>query len=341
VTGGGCPRREELQRLVPQGCTVLDVRPLHGDGSARRFFRIVCEERTFVLCAGPDPAENRAYLRVAKHLQERGVRVPEVFAADDERGWILLEDLGDRSLFAVARAAATIEERLSLYEPVLDLLARMQVEGARGFDLSVGFAPAPYGAQLMVEQEGMYFAVEFAEGLLGLGIPAGFRRDVERLAEEGSRADATYFLHRDFQCRNVHLTEGGPAVIDFQGARPGPLAYDAAALILDPYAAHPERVRSTLFTRYLDRVKTVSEEQANQVVESWRALGAFRLLQALGAFAKLGGRFGKAGFLEHAAGAFTVLLEHLGEEGRASYPVLSTFVQTSREAWLRRLSDAR
>jgi aminoglycoside/choline kinase family phosphotransferase len=323
---------------LPGGDRVREVVPLHGDGSARRFFRVRGEARAYVLLEGPDPAENAAYVRVARHLAERGVRVPAVHGVDPAHGWILLEDLGDRSLFAALREPGA--DRPALYEPVLELLARMQAVGAEDFDITVGFAPAPYGAELMVEGEGLYFVREFAQGVLGLDLPPGFRGDLERLAALGATAPGGFFLHRDFQSRNLQLTPDGPALLDFQGARPGPLAYDAAALILDPYAANPPDLRDALLRRYRAHLAALGASPG-WTEDGWFAVGAFRLLQALGAFGKLGGRLGKPGFLEHAGAALRGLEEHLGQRGRRDFPDLMAVVAQARRGWAARAAHRR
>ncbi len=324
------PRAEEVAPLVPAGDRVAAVLPLAGDGSTRSYARVRTGRGSYVLLVGPDPAENAAFVRIARHLAGRGVRVPRVFAVDPARGWILLEDLGDRNLYG-ALAAGDPE---ALYGPVVDVLARMQVLGAVGFGVETGFAPGPYDAGVMVEEEGAYFAEEFAAGLLGLPVPAAYRADVARLAAEGARAPGGYFLHRDFQSRNVHLTPDGPAVIDFQGARPGPLAYDVAALVLDPYANLPGPVRRALKARYRKRLAGLGVDPA-RFDAGWFAVGAFRLLQALGAFAKLGGRLGKPGFLEHAAAGLDLLLDHLGGRGRRSFPAIWDLAARCRDRWAR------
>ncbi|MEW6486515.1 MAG: phosphotransferase [Thermodesulfobacteriota bacterium] len=325
------PHPQTLAGLLPEGDRPIALAPLHGDGSARRYFRVRGERRTYVLLEGPDPAENAATVRIARHLEARGIRVPRVYGADEARGWVLLEDLGDRSLFSALKEPGA--DPFALYEPVLWLLARMQVRGAEGFRLETGFAPAPYGPGLMVE-EGLYFAREFAQGILGLEVPSGFREDLERLAALGAPAPGGYFLHRDFQSRNVQLTAdgAGPALLDFQGARPGPLAYDAAALILDPYAAHPPALRGRLLKRYREHLAHLGAA-AGWTEDAWLALGAFRLLQALGAFGKLGGRMGKSGFLEHAGAALSHLEEHLGEGGHANFGSLSALSRRARDRW--------
>jgi aminoglycoside/choline kinase family phosphotransferase len=129
------------------------------------------------------------------------------------------------------------------------------------------------------------------------------------------------------------MSAEGPCLIDFQGARPGPLAYDAAALILDPYAGHPAAIRERLLSEYLRLLGERGGIDPREVEESWLPLGAFRLLQALGAFGKLGVRLGKPGFLEHAGKALDLLVEHLGPRGAARCPILRALVGRARDRW--------
>lgn len=124
-------------------------------------------------------------------------------------------------------------------------------------------------------------------------------------------------------------------MIDFQGARPGPLAYDAAALLLDPYVALAPLLRAELLARYRASLAKLGAS-GGWDEDGWFAVGSFRLLQALGAFGKLGGRLGKPGFLEHARAGLEQLFDHLGERGEREFPALWAVVVTSWEAWRRR-----
>jgi aminoglycoside/choline kinase family phosphotransferase len=104
------------------------------------------------------------------------------------------------------------------------------------------------------------------------------------------------------------VTPRGLAVIDVQGARIGPPEYDLASLVEDPYADLPVERREGLIDRYLRG--SGSSAASIAIVESRRRYAAcviHRLLQALGAFAYLGGRLGKPGFLEHAPAALRTL----------------------------------
>jgi aminoglycoside/choline kinase family phosphotransferase len=115
-------------------------------------------------------------------------------------------------------------------------------------------------------------------------------------------------MHRDYQSRNLMVAGLTLAVIDFQGARLGPAEYDLAALLFDPYVAMPETIRAELARLYLAeasgaRIPRIPESPTSPAYLEWQhrffANAANRLMQALGAFAKLGGLERRPGFLEH------------------------------------------
>lgn len=320
-----------LEKLA--GSPVLKVEKLAGDGSARVYYRLALEKGSAVLLHGPSREENEAYVRIARHLAGAGVRVPRIYAADIKLGLILMEDLGDVNLLALLKNGA---DPLQAYRPVLDLLVRAQVDGAKGFTLGTGFADAPYGPALMVGGEGLYFLDEFASGVLGLVFQREvLRRELETMAPEAlelAGETKNLFLHRDFQSRNIQMTPSGPALIDFQGARPGPPAYDAAALILDPYAALTPSVRYNLFETYLGLLGARGVD-TGPVRKSWPLIASFRLMQALGAFGKLGKRLGKPGFLENSGAALETLAELAGQPSFGARPALRALVSNCLDSW--------
>lgn len=325
------PAPEVLEKLA--GCPVHEIKRLAGDGSARVYYRLRLEKGGAILCHGPSKEENAAFVRIARHLEGAGVRVPGIFAADLAKGLILMEDLGDVNLLSLLKTGA---DPLEIYRPVLHLLVKTQVDGAKGFTLETGFADASYGPELMVRAEGLYFVDEFASGVLGLKIDRdrieGELKDLAARAIHLAGETNRLFLHRDFQSRNIQITPEGPALIDFQGARPGPPAYDAAALILDPYAALPGPVRYNLFETYIVMLGVAGVDPL-PVRQSWPLIASYRLMQALGAFGKLGKRLGKPGFLEHSGKALTVLLELTGHPSFERAPALKTIVSTCLDEW--------
>ena len=53
-------------------------------------------------------------------------------------------------------------------------------------------------------------------------------------------------IHRDFQSRNIMILGDRHYLIDFQGARKGPIQYDLASLLIDPYVELPDTIQTIL-----------------------------------------------------------------------------------------------
>lgn len=309
-------------RFVP-----ASIRPLAGDGSTRRIYRVAGPGgETAVAVANPQapgrthPDENEGYLAVAQHLRGRGVPVPDVYAVDLDRGYFLLEDLGDERLYERAIQLGWVDAREALtahYSEAIDLLARMQTTQGEPFD--PGATPnEPYTVEFIRDREARYFHDELVVGWAGM--PNRWQEiepECVRLAADAVEGGAPVFMHRDYQSRNLMLRGERLVVIDFQGARLGPGLYDLAALLLDPYAGVPGAVRGAMIERYRRATRLERTDEASWRMR-WSANGANRMMQALGAFAKLGGRMGRPGFLEHIPAGLDRLAEMLEEhEGAA------------------------
>ena len=61
-------------------------------------------------------------------------------------------------------------------------------------------------------------------------------------------------IHRDFQCQNIMVHAGGPRIIDYQGARMAPPAYDIASVLWDPYHRLGDGMRDALDPRLARRM---------------------------------------------------------------------------------------
>ena len=63
--------------------------------------------------APPQHENIEPFLSITHHLQCIGVRVPEIYCHDAETGFILLEDLGDKTFTTLLKAG---ENEFELYE---------------------------------------------------------------------------------------------------------------------------------------------------------------------------------------------------------------------------------
>jgi hypothetical protein len=292
--------------------------PIAGDGSQRIFWRVAGPHSALSFIAMENAPtddfskrENAAYLNIGRHLRKKGLPLPEIHRVDLDRGWFLMEDFGDVSLQSACEEA---KDRIQLYEPVVEILFQQQTRGSEGFDTSWTCQTKTYDRQVMRRYEVEYFKEAF------LGTFLGIRQDwpelegsFEHLMEEASNAETPFFLHRDFQSRNIMITGSKIGILDWQGGRLGPLAYDLASLLIDPYTHLPNRERKAIYNAYLQRLKRYLPNSLASFEKSFPYLAIQRNLQILGAFSFLSKVRGKTYFEKYIPGALKSLRSLLEE----------------------------
>src|SRR5262245_48837033 len=148
---------------------VVRAEPLHGDASSRRYVRLRLDAAPFTAVAmllgegrfapGSDELGGGAasaelpFVNVGRWLAAHGFPVPAVYAdRARDQGLLLLEDVGDVTLWAAVEAAP--ERTEPLFAAAVDLLARLQIAGARHPDSGcIAFARRFDGALARAELE--------------------------------------------------------------------------------------------------------------------------------------------------------------------------------------------
>ena len=315
---------------------------LHGDGSNRQFFRInslresVC---ILVIPAGEgegDIAEARSAWQIGSHLSACNVPLPEIYAWDRETGILLFEDLGDMRLHDLLVAGGTTSWKkdghlLTLYFQVIKELAHMQCAGAVGFDENWCWESSRYDQQLMLERESGYFLQAFWQGLLGKQTVQGVIEELKDIAQRASAAGTDYFLHRDFQCRNIMVKNGRVRFIDFQGGRMGPLGYDLASLLIDPYAGLSLTVQGELLDYYLASLRKHLTIDEKLFIDHYNLLAFQRNMQIVGAFSFLYTIRKKDFFADYIRPAVCSLAGRLQETQFRQYPIIRNMVRQGLE----------
>ena len=75
--------------------------------------------------------------------------------------------------------------------------------------------------------------------------------------------------------------------IDFQGGRKGPLHYDLASLLIDPYVDLNDTLRENLMEYYLIQLGKLIKVDTKQFLLDYTVIALHRNMQVLGAFAYL------------------------------------------------------
>ncbi|WP_417914682.1 aminoglycoside phosphotransferase family protein [Candidatus Electronema sp. JM] len=309
--------------------------PLLPDGSLRRFCRLSREDGARAVAAAPPPGdaaglrEAQAGWKIGRHLFASGAPVPEPLAFDEASGLLICEDLGDVRLHdVVLKHGADSAEAVALYQQAVAELAKMQVRGRAGFDPAWCWDTPRYDRRIMLERESGYFLRALCRDLLHLDIDeAALNREFAQLADQAAQADASFFLHRDFQSRNIMVLDGQVRFIDYQAGRLGPLAYDLASLLIDPYAALPQAMQDALLEHYLDALNALLPYSREQFRREYLLLAVQRNLQILGAFAFLSSQRGRPFFAQYIPPALFSLHNLFAQFQKTEYVFLKSTVQ--------------
>ncbi|MDI6796664.1 MAG: sugar phosphate nucleotidyltransferase [Desulfatibacillaceae bacterium] len=299
-------------------CPDMAITRLAGDGSDRIWSRARLGEKTLVIgdhgpaWGNPHP-EVRAMTLIGKHLKKQGARVPDILFSDEFSGLVFVEDLGSTHLYDLVQKEDD-SARLERYKKVLDNLAHMAIAGAVGFSSSWPWQSAHYDETLIIAKESRYFVEAFVNGFLGRKDVsfASLEAEFELLAKRALDNAATGFLHRDCQSRNIMAARGDYFFIDFQAGRTGPLAYDAASLIIDPYANLSDALQERLLHYYTNLLCRLCSLNKEQFYTTYALCALHRNFQILGAFSFLSQKKNKPGFAPYIPQAVKSLKKRTG-----------------------------
>ena len=266
--------------------------PASADASFRSYWRVQSAQRTWVVMDAPPPQEDiRPWLDIGTRLRGAGLHAPEVFASDAARGFVLMEDLGTRTyLPELSDANADV-----LYGDALDALLRMQRD-VDAHDLPVFDATRTIPEMELFGEWFLRRHLAFTPSCDQWDVIEHALRLIANAADEQPRR----FMHRDYHSRNLLIaTHDNPAIIDFQGAMHGPIAYDLASLLRDCYIAWPiERVHAWVeqYRQRLVAAQLINVDGA-QFRRWFDLIGLQRHIKVLGIFCRLWYRDGKPGYL--------------------------------------------
>jgi aminoglycoside/choline kinase family phosphotransferase len=262
------------------------------DASFRRYFRWEGAGRSFVVMDAPPPQENcKPFVDIAFLLAKSGINVPKIYAEDLERGFLLLNDLGNKTYLDVIDG----ENADELFSDALQaLLAFQQLPMV---------APLPSYDVALLRRELELFPEWYVKRELGVEFDATQQQQWQQVSElliDSALAQPKVLVHRDYMPRNLMLSELNPGVLDFQDAVYGPVTYDVTCLFKDAFLSWPEeRVRGWLES-YWQQAAALNIPVQPDFEDFLRAsdlMGVQRHLKVIGIFARICHRDGKPRYL--------------------------------------------
>jgi aminoglycoside/choline kinase family phosphotransferase/dTDP-glucose pyrophosphorylase len=314
--------------------SAFQCRRLAGDGSDRNWFRLTAGRRRMILADhGITPnrqgSEFNAFVNIGRHLYHRGLPVPRIHAHDGFSGLVFMDDLGSLHLQQVVVQAAAPEPVEKIYRNVIDTLLDLTENAADGFDPAWTCQSESYDIELIIEKECRYFVDAFLNGYLEMAVVYdNLAAEFAHLARCTIDHGVSGLIHRDFQSRNIMIRDDRPFLIDFQGARTGPVQYDLAALLIDPYAGLAPDLQQRLLNYAVAQAARRLKCDPDQFVRGYRYCTVTRNLQMLGAFGFLTRIKQKSAFERWIPPAAAMLAGHVRSADRHAFPELTRIAKT-------------
>ncbi len=301
---GDSARAEAFDRWLtgiagPQRLRPDTVRLASADASFRRYFRVDTTEAgltRIVMDAPPDKENSAPFVEIARLMAEAGVTAPQVLEWDQAHGFLLLDDLGHRTMLDVIDPADAMANR-PLYDEAIDALIRWQLSSRPG-------VLPPYDRALL-ERELALFPDWYITQHRGIVVEGKLKERLDRafgLIVEHNLASPSVYVHRDFMPRNLMVNEGSSTlgVLDFQDAVYGPITYDIASLMRDAFLSWDEEFVLEVTVRYWTaarKAKLPVDEDFGAFYRAVEWMGLQRHLKVAGIFARLTLRDGKPKYL--------------------------------------------
>ncbi|MFO1243298.1 MAG: phosphotransferase [Rickettsiales bacterium] len=290
-------RESEIRAfLVDKGWHKADVWPIPGDASFRHYARVIDDvqhRRAILMDAPPDKEEVTPFLNVRAYLFAGGYSAPDLLAADERSGFLLLEDFGDLSFSRLIREKP--EREGVLYRNAMDVLLKFQRDGLAGYPAIPEYDHAMLMREAMVPAE--WFFPEILSGhALEHAVTSWKTLWDELLKAHDLRPEVV--VHRDYHADNLFWLEGRQGIrtvgmLDFQDAVLGKPAYDVVSLLEDARRDLDESIVRESLAYYIEQAGI----DKDSFMREYAFFGAQRNAKILGIFTRLYRRDGKPRYL--------------------------------------------
>ena len=297
------PRALERTNFLKAAGSAPDAaRPLAGDASNRRYFRLD-QPRAMLMDAPPETGEDvRPFVAATHWLRANGFSAPEILAADLDRGFLLLEDLGD-ALFTPALVREP-DRAEALYTAATDLLARLgRLPAPEIIGPDDCRMPLPSYDTAVLTRESALLTEWWIPAAIGAPACDALSADLSALVTDATAEVAgarESVVLRDYHADNLiwlpdRAGDARVGLLDYQDALAGHPAYDLVSLLEDARRDTSEELQQAMIAHYLDRRP---ELDAQAFRAAYSALGAQRNMKIAGIFARLALRDSKPRYLQ-------------------------------------------
>jgi len=288
--------KEKISGIWGETFDNVEVEPLAGDASTRRYYRIFeggnpKKDRRLILMQleSPQPNTEIDFIVLTDYLAGLGLPVPKLYNYDKERGLLFLEDFGDQLLQDAIVPHVERDEKLKWYRKAIDMLVLLQLKGSQDPDPSCPAFNRRFDFEKLMWE--MNFMIEhFLGNLKKCNLTESEVKEIRSVLAPLCQilADQELCLtHRDYHSRNIMIQNDGLKMIDFQDARLGPRQYDLASLLKDSYVELDDSFVDEMIDYFINRLEESGVEKINRIEfeKIFGFMSVQRNLKAVGTFA--------------------------------------------------------
>lgn len=303
---------KKSQQKIDDKSKISNIDKLTGDASTRRYYRVFTEEDSYVVCLDNPTEKKNTFVEIQSFLKKNNVSVPDIYDKDLSLGYILEEDLGDKTLLSQLSSLDSIEEEYNVFKAVVDELIELQSISDEKVKASNKINDQFDYDKLKSE---MNFSIKFFLKLL-LSI-----KDQQILDQISNQLgplcvrlsqEKMILTHRDFHSRNIMIKNDQYRIIDFQDARTGIAQYDLSSLLDDCYYDLNESNRENLKKYYYNKMKDKIDQASYEVFDSlYTDMAIQRVFKAVGSFAYIYKQRGDERYLKYIGFAMEKLKKYM------------------------------
>jgi aminoglycoside/choline kinase family phosphotransferase len=287
---------------------------LAGDASNRSYTRLLqfgSNQTAILMDAPPDHGETvEPFIRITNHLNLTNLSAPNIFAKDEQNGFLLLEDFGDDLFATLIKANPELE--LVLYGAAVDVL--IQMHQSQPPDGLLDYSPAVMANYISPVFDWYHSVISENTACDHTGIST-----VLETVLTTHCSNRRVLALRDYHAENLLWLPDRDGIkrvglLDYQDAVTAHPAYDLVSLLEDARRNVPTIIQESMIKRYV--TATQDDEEGFRI--AYHAQGAQRNLRILGVFARLCLVAGKADYIDLIPRVWAHLMNDL------SHPALST-----------------
>jgi len=262
------------------------------DASFRRYFRVVSNNKTYILMDAPPQLERiDQFVNITDKLVAAEINSPKIISFNTELGFILMTDFGSQTFLDVLDNNNSHQ----LYPKAIHSLLKMQTKvDSQGLQ--------DYSEDLLVSEMAL-FSEWYLTKLKKFNLEdQALLNNIFSFISKKILTQNKCFVHRDYHSRNLmFIAEGEPGILDYQDAVEGPLTYDLVSLLKDAYIEWDEDFVLDQAVRYWEKAKKaglIKNEDFSGFYEDFEWMGVQRHLKILGIFSRLSIRDKKDQYLK-------------------------------------------